>query len=171
MGTTVQKVKDLNGLEGFLCNCDGRAGLSCENAPEVFCVKGEGAPSTNSFCVNGGRCISVESTVTPGVMVAGCSCTDDFEGPNCQYPKGTVPNSNATTDEDEDTSPTPGAPVAGIRATDDGGGLSTGAIVGISVGAFVLTICLACIVKQVFSKDNDPPSVVVGDEQGGEQGF
>lgn len=174
-GTQIQLLVDANGLEDFLCNCQGRAGLACENAPEVYCVKGEGAASTNSFCVNEGRCTSVPSDVNPSVLIAGCLCTADFEGPNCQYPIGTAPNPGTDSgdgDGDGGDGDTNGGGTAGIRSAEgDGGGLSTGAIVGISVGAFVATICLACIVKRVFSKDNDPPSVVVGDEQGGEQGF
>mmetsp|Transcript_32017 Transcript_32017/g.95897 ORF Transcript_32017/g.95897 Transcript_32017/m.95897 type:complete len:225 (-) Transcript_32017:527-1201(-) len=171
MGTALAVVKDLNGLEGFLCGCEGRAGLPCETADEVFCVRGSGASSTNNFCVNGGVCTSLPSLDDVDVLVAGCLCTDDFEGEHCQFPRGegpTPPPDNTTDVLDESEPPQSGA---SVRSVDDGGGLGTGAIVGISVGAFVVTICLACIVKRVFSKDNDPPSVVVGDEQGGEQEF
>lgn len=171
-GTALQPLMDNNALEDYLCDCAGRAGQLCEYAPEVYCVKGQGAASTNSFCVNEGRCVSVASDDNPSVLVAGCECTEAYEGNHCQYLKGSQ-NSGTNNTDNNGGNPGTGTPAGSgntIRSA-DGGSLSTGAIVGIAVGAFVVTICLACVVKYLFSKRDEPPSVVVGDdqEQGGYQ--
>lgn len=77
----------------FYCDCDEVVfearyeGLYCEHKAEVYCVK-EGA-SKHSFCTNGGTC---QEYVGPDEAHISCQCPSEYEGPHCQFVKGTKPD-------------------------------------------------------------------------------
>jgi len=77
----------------FYCDCDEVVfearyeGLYCEHKAEVYCVK-LGA-SKHSFCTNGGTC---KEFVGPDEAHISCECPSQYEGPNCQFVKGSKPD-------------------------------------------------------------------------------
>jgi hypothetical protein len=77
----------------FYCDCDEVVfearyeGLHCEHKAEVYCVK-QGA-SKHSFCTNGGIC---QEYIGPEEAYIGCKCPSQYEGPNCQFLKGSKPD-------------------------------------------------------------------------------
>lgn len=61
------------------------AGLECEHRSTDSCMH-DNSMSKTTFCTNGGTCKEI---VTHDEEHLGCNCADAFEGPHCEFLKGT----------------------------------------------------------------------------------
>mmetsp|Transcript_46821 Transcript_46821/g.56275 ORF Transcript_46821/g.56275 Transcript_46821/m.56275 type:complete len:320 (-) Transcript_46821:141-1100(-) len=81
----------------YRCDCSSTtsttysyAGLTCEHESTDSCVYDK-SMSKITFCTNGGICKQhIEGDTDPSHK--GCICPDEFEGPHCEYLKGTAPS-------------------------------------------------------------------------------
>lgn len=64
------------------------AGLYCQNQATTYCTFDQEVSQT-SFCTNGGTC---EAIVSAESAHLGCTCSSNYEGPHCQFVKGTRPD-------------------------------------------------------------------------------
>mmetsp|Transcript_26819 Transcript_26819/g.54893 ORF Transcript_26819/g.54893 Transcript_26819/m.54893 type:complete len:229 (-) Transcript_26819:120-806(-) len=161
------------GLEEYRCDCDlVTTGNACVYADNVVCVKGPLPPDPEAmthYCVNQGWCETVEmkDDLQRSYAAPGCICTEDWEGPHCQYVKGTWVNPNTSNNGVNGTNETIGkiedSPNGGDSGS-GGGGLSAGAIAGITIGALVGVCCIGFLVFRFLNRDDDPPSVVIQDD-------
>ena len=86
--------------------------------------------------------------------VAGCECRDQWEGENCQWPLGTLPDDGNQKDSN-DITPNP-------KSSTGGGSLSKGAISGISIGASFAEISVCCTVFRLLRRDDYDLPLIVG---------
>lgn len=79
----------------YKCDCSSTtstqysyAGLTCEHESTDSCVYDK-TMSKITFCTNGGIC---KQHVEGETEHKGCICSEEFEGPHCEYLKGTAPS-------------------------------------------------------------------------------
>eukprot|EP00521_Asterionellopsis_glacialis_P013062 CAMPEP_0195293886 /NCGR_PEP_ID=MMETSP0707-20130614/13628_1 /TAXON_ID=33640 /ORGANISM="Asterionellopsis glacialis, Strain CCMP134" /LENGTH=224 /DNA_ID=CAMNT_0040354707 /DNA_START=146 /DNA_END=823 /DNA_ORIENTATION=+ len=82
---------DLNENGEYTCDCNiaqsvsSFAGFMCQNPATEYCYSKIHSDGPNSYCTNGGKCIShpIEDPLT--FKHLGCQCPREFSGPHCEY--------------------------------------------------------------------------------------
>jgi len=81
----------LNGNGEYTCDCDiaervsSFAGFMCRSPATEYCYSKIHSDGPNSYCTNGGKCISHPIEDPQPFKHLGCQCPREFAGPHCEY--------------------------------------------------------------------------------------